>query len=492
MRDSSLVARTWTSSRRAFLIGLGVTYLAAFWSLWSQLDGLYGVEGIVPIVDTVERMRAALTGWGRWQVPTLFWFGAGAGVQHAACAAGVVGSCLLILGVLPRGACALLWALYLSFVSVGRPFLPFQWDALLLEAGLLACLYAPPGVLPYGRGERRPSAVVRFLLCWLVFRLVFKSGLVKLQSGDAVWRDLTALQYHYWTQPLPHRVSHYAHHLPYWFGAASVGVMFAIELVAPFLLFVPGRARNVGVAAIVFLMVVISATGNYGFFNLLTVVLCIPLLDDRAVRCLLRQRRSREEPLVTGVDQDAGPLARTRRALVVGFAVLALSVTAWQARWLPGVPAAVETSFMKLGRLSSFNAYGLFTNMTEARPEIVVEGSIDGSTWHAYGFRWKPGQLERAPRFAGPHMPRLDWQMWFAALGGRPPPWYESFLVALLEASPDVLALLRHDPFDGRPPLHVRGVLYHYRFGTPNERAAGRWWVRELVRPFGRTLSAMR
>ena len=482
----TLAETRWIDSRRLFLAGLGVVYLAAFGSLWWQVEGLYGSAGIRPVAEVMAYVAENYTGLDRLSVPTLLWFGASDAALSGLCLAGAAGSVLLIAGVWPRVLCAALWAGYLSFVTVGYPFLPFQWDALLLEAGLLAVLYAPGGVLAFRRPQREPSRIFRFLLAWLLFRLMFQSGLVKLQSGDEVWRDLTALQYHYWTQPIPHRVSHFAHHLPAAFGKACVLAMFAIELVAPFLVFGPRRVRQFGLAAIGFLMVVIAATGNYGFFNVLTVVLCLPLLDDRAVRRWLPFWPAGE---LEDRAPDARRVPRTLRSIgAYGLAAFVVLATSASARWLPELPAPIDRALRTTGRTVSFNSYGLFADMTEMRPEIRIEGSEDGVTWRTYRFEWKPGDTDRAPGFAAVHMPRLDWQMWFAALRGAPPDWFGGFLLRLFEASPPVLALLEEDPFDGRPPRYLRTTLHRYAFGTPEQRRQGTWWTSEYVRAFGPTL----
>ncbi len=480
---------TWRLSRRVFLSLLGLVYAVAFVSLWSQLGGLFGSRGIAPVAEYLGRAHEVIgtSDWG--ELPTLFWLDASDGALHAACGTGLALAVLLMLGVAPRVIAFLLWAVYLSFVRVGYPFLNFQWDVLLLETGLLAVVFAPSGLRPFGRGERPPSAVARFLLRWLLFRLMFLSGAVKLASHDPTWWDLTALQYHYWTQPLPHALSHYAHHLPASVHAFSTAVMFAIELGLPFLVFGPRRLRHLACGGILLLMALITATGNYGFFNLLTVALCVVLLDDRVLRRLLPFLRGGTEAASAG----GGPLLRLRQALLGVFAVAVVALTAaigaQRTGWMRALPAVVQPLGAATARLASFNAYGLFANMTEERPEIVIEGSEDGRTWRPYRFRWKPGDPERTPGFVGPHMPRLDWQMWFAALRGRPEGWYLSFMERLLAGSEPVLKLLADDPFDGDPPRYVRSTLYLYTFGTPEERRAGTWWRRTAVGPFGPTLT---
>lgn len=282
---------SWFLARRLFLAGIAVTFAVAFGSLGLQVAGLFGSQGIAPLAERMQGLRAELQGWERCQLPTLLWFGASDALLAGLCWLGVALALVALFGCVPRLALALCWALYLAFVCVGWPFLNFQWDVLLLEAGLLALVWAPGGWRPFGRTEREPARASRWLVYWLLFRLMVLSGAVKLASGDASWRDGSALDFHYWTQPLPHRLSVLAHEMPAGFRRFSVAAMFAIELAVPWLLFVPWwrrRLRQFVAAAVAFLMVLITATGNYGFFNLLTLVLCMPLLDDRAWHALLR------------------------------------------------------------------------------------------------------------------------------------------------------------------------------------------------------------
>ena len=478
--------QSWFLARRLFLAGIGACYGIAFFSLLVQLRGLFGAEGIAPVAAGLERIGGELPSSERWRLPTLFWLGASDAGMLAACAGGIVLAVLAVAGVLPRVALGGLWVLYLSFVSVGEPFLNFQWDALLLEAGLLAIFVAPGGLRPFGATERAPSSVFLWLVRWLLVRLMMLSGVVKLTSGDACWWDGSALDYHYWTQPLPHRFAWFAHQAPGWFQHLSVWVMFAIELGAPLLVVGPRRCTLAAAAAIVLLMALISATGNYGFFNLLTVVLCIPLLDDRAWRKLLRRTE--------GLRAPAPPPAKGWRVAANVLAVLVLLLTtssALQGLGL-GLPRPLERLQDWTASLRSFNAYGLFRVMTRERPEIVIEGSLDGEEWKPYLFRHKPVELERAPTFAGLHMPRLDWQMWFAALEhGRRyrSRWYARFLERLLAGSAPVLALLRENPFPDGPPRYLRSTVWLYEFATPEERREGSWWRRRDPEPFFQTVT---
>jgi len=479
---------TWLLSRRLFVAGVALVYALAFAQLGVQVQGLFGSRGIAPLAEQLDRLAAAVDGWQRLAWPSLLWLDASDAMLSGICVAGTLSAVLVLFGVLPRLLLLLCWLLYLSLVRVGEPFLEFQWDTLLLETGLLAALFAPGGLRPFGRGERAPSPVLRWLIYWLLCRLLLLSGLLKLASGDPSWRDGTALDFHYWTQPLPHVLSHYVHWLPAWSHVLSLWLMFAIELGTPLLLLVPfarRRCRQIAAAAVVLLMLAIAATGNYGFFNLLAAVPCVLLLDDRAWRALLRRPAPAAPPAVR-------PTPKWRRITVALFAVLTLLVTAdrgceafdwdldppWPVDWLHRIAEPLD---QVAAPFESFNNYGLFRVMTRERPELLVEGSADGVDWRPWGFRYKPLDLERAPVFAGLYMPRLDWQLWFAALDHRlvrDSAWTLGLLRRLLEGSPPVLGLLGDNPFPERPPRYARIRISQYEFSTPDERVTGRWWQR--------------
>ena len=474
-------------TRSALVRGLGAAYFAAFASLAVQADGLFGSRGILPAVELLERARQALgTGPTRfWMLPTLLWLDASDRALHLLCWGGVVLAAAAALGVFPGPALLLSWLFYLSLTVAGQDFLGFQWDSLLLEAGLLGILIAPWGPrLTRARDEPWPFAI--WLVRWLVFRLMFLSGIVKLSSGDPTWRAMQALAHHYQTQPLPTWTSWYVHQLPDRFHMVCVALMFFAELVAPFFVFGPRPIRLIGFASLVLLQVLIAATGNYGFFNFLTIILCLSFLDDRdwdwVSSRLLRFRRPKTSAEVRALPRVCWSLPR--RLIVGGIGTLLLVVTGgilveavWPSAPIPGEVAVLQNA---LSPLRVANPYGLFAVMTTRRPEIVVEGSDDGESWRPYRFRWKPCELDRRPRFTPFHLPRLDWQMWFAALGGdcRSQPWFLRFEQRLLEGSPPVLALLREDPFPDRPPRYVRSRLELYRFTSWGSRD---WWERTEI-----------
>jgi len=461
--------------RRLFLRLLALSYLAAFLSLAVQVRGLVGAEGILPARALLDWVRPR-TGLERyWIAPTVFWLADGDVALTAVCVAGAGLSVLLLFEVAPVAVLFLLWALYLSLTVVGQVFLGYQWDALLLESGLLAVFLASGGARPRPGRESPPPPVVVWLFRWLLFRLMFSSGVVKLSSGDETWRSLTALRYHYWTQPLPTGIGWYAAHLPDRLQTASVALMFAIELGAPLLLFLPRRFRRFAFLPLVGLQGLIAVTGNYAFFNLLAVALCLFALEDADLPA--RWRRTSDTP------DERPPRPLWPRAVLYPLAAVIGMVSGAEMLATLGIrpPAPALALRRVVGPLSSINSYGLFAVMTTSRPEIVLEGSDDGQTWKAYEFAWKPGDPARGPAFVAPHQPRLDWQMWFAALGScEDNPWFVRFLGRVLEGSPPVTALLARNPFPDRPPRFLRSTVYEY---TPADLATrrrdGTWWRRE-------------
>jgi uncharacterized membrane protein YphA (DoxX/SURF4 family) len=468
-------------TRRLYLRGLGLVYAVAFASLAVQVAGLVGDDGILPAGRYLAAVEARYGAAGRWYLPTIAWI-VGTHTATLECLAwgGAVAGIALLLGVAPRLAAATCWVLYLSLVGVGQVFLHFQWDSLLLEAGLLGMLLAPGGLHPGLGRTAAPRPLV--WLCWLlVFKLNVMSGAAKLLSGDPTWRSLRALEYHYWTTCLPTWTGWWANLLPSPVQRATALGMFVVELGVPFAIVCGRRLRHVAAALLIALQVGIGATGNYGFFNLLTIVLSLTLYDDAALArlCPLLARRDPPPP--------SSPWARLLATGIAScVAVLSLVPMAMGLSRRDVVPRPLAAASEMLAPFESFNGYGLFATMTTTRPEIVVEGTLDGTTWTPYQFRWKPGDPQAAPRFVEPHMPRLDWQMWFAALQGPGRAyWFRPFLERLAEGSPDVLALLAGDPFGGRRPLAVRARLYSYEFTTLAERrATGAWWRRTLIGPY--------
>lgn len=456
--------RFWAALGRDKLAlrGLGVVYVVAFTSLKAEVLGLYGERGVLPAREVLEAVDRALAeapsprSWlRRFQAaPSLLWLGASDARLRQLCTVGQLAGAGLALGIAERAAAFIAWGAYLSFVSVGRDFLRFQWDALLLEAGLQAALGRPR----------------RLLTRLLAFRLQLESGLAKLASGDPTWRDLSACAYHQETQPLPTPAGWYAHHLPAPVQRAATALTLFAECALPLLILGPLRLRRVAFALLTGFQGLIALTGNYAFFNWLTTVLNLTLVERPRPRASPAQERAPSRALRMLEAAAALPV------LMLGLADLAR-------RLLPRAPpfAPAERISRALAPFQVASSYGLFSTMTTARPEIVIEGSEDGQTWCPYDLPYKPGDVGRAPRWVAPHQPRLDWQLWFAALG-YPPPWFARLLRRLLEGSPEVLTLFEHNPFPDRPPRYLRAILYLYRMtDLRTHRRTGAWWTRREI-----------
>ena len=477
----------FSAGRRVFAAALGVIFLVAFWSWGSQVRGLVGERGLIPAGEQLAAARAAGSSW--MQVPSLCWLASGDTSLLVQCWLGALLAIAMCAGFSP-GACALLcWALYLSLMSVGESFGNFQWDALLLETSLLAALWLPWKARPDWGRETPAQRIGRWLLCWLFFRLMIESGVVKLTWGDETWLGYSALDYHFETQPLPLWTAWYAHQSPRWMLRAASWITYFIEIATPALLLAPSRWKSLRHATVlvqIFLQASIAATGNYTYFNLLTAALCIPFLDDSFPFFRRWKMPPPESP-------------KPHRWTVAPAAALALASAIFTLDGFSGAFGGAAEQEEKMRSLSdeykrtghvpappwhqplrSFNGYGLFRTMTRARPEIVLEGSADGINWREYEFPFKAGDVHRRPALATPFQPRLDWQMWFAALY---PNGFghllDRLLQRVLEAEPCVLALLEKNPFPNAPPRYVRLAFYENHFTRFEDRTAA-WWRREL------------
>jgi uncharacterized membrane protein YphA (DoxX/SURF4 family) len=445
-----------------FLRLLGLVYLAAFASLWPQIAGLIGTHGIAPAAESLTALHDAFGAKAYFYVPTLLWLNAGNGALLGTCAGGCVASVMLLSGLFSRYAAGVCFALYLSLTAAGQPFTGFQWDALLLECGFLALFSGAPWLI----------WAFRFLL----FRLMFESGVVKLTSHDPNWRNLHALRFHFLTQPLPTPLAYYLYQAPGWLLDSLTAITLAIELLAPFLLFLPRRWRFIAAALFVTLQVAILLTGNYAFFNLLTLSLCLWCFDDATYRPLRRML----ERTFPRQKMFAGTYARIANG-VLAVLMLAGGLQVF-ADLVPASRRIARAISFPIEPFEIVNSYGLFASMTTSRPEIILEGSEDKMHWTEYNFRYKPGDLHRGLPLVAPYQPRLDWQLWFAALGPyRQNPWVAGLVYRLLLNEPSVMVLLEPSPFP-KPPKYIRALVYEYKFSTPDERKrTGVVWQRDLL-----------
>lgn len=473
MAVSTYALSAWILSK-----GISLCFVLAFLSLIPQLMGLYGKNGVLSINVFVNVLKEQ-TGFQRYyELPTLFWLNSSDSFLNFIAFTGLFTSTLSFLGFCPPLMIVMAWLCYLSFVNTGQDFLGFQWDILLLEVGFLS-FFLPPWSLswqPWTAYE--PSLFVRWLFWVLLFKLMFLSGIVKIIGKDPNWRNFTALKFHYWTQPIPNGLAYFVAKLPLWFHKFSCFVMFCTELVLPFFIFLPGKFRWICAFVLIFFQLLIWLTGNYAFFNLLTIVLCLFLLDDGFWFHFLPDwfPALQVVPGTTPFFESLG--------IAVAFFLLPLNFF-WFALTFREASKVLNPLLPIVQQLYNFrinSSYGLFAIMTQERPELVLQGSNDNENWVDYEFKFKPSRLEKMPPLVAPHQPRLDWQMWFAALGTFSQNlWLQNLMARIFLNSEEVLGLLKSNPFP-EVPLYMRLVKYQYRF-TPIKTLSkqGQWWEREYV-----------
>ena len=470
-----LAANDYWLARLVFQRALGVIYLIAFTATLRQFPALLGERGLLPVprfVAAVDLMDAPSLFHWRYSDRLLR---AVAWVGIALSVAAIVGLTDLVPAPLAMLAWAVLWAFYLSIVNVGQTFYAFGWESLLCETGFLAIFL--------GNAQVAPPVALIYLLRWLLFRVEFGAGLIKLR-GDSCWRDLTCLYYHHETQPMPNPLSWYAHHLPKRFHRVEVlGNHFA-QLVAPILLFAPQPIATLAGVVVIGTQGWLVLSGNFAWLNWITMTLAIASLDDAALGRILPIAHARAD------------LPAWYGAIVLAYTALVLVLSYRPAKNLLSRRQLMNYSFDPFHIVGTYGAFG---SITKERDEVVVEGTDDvaltpQTTWREYGFKGKPGDVMRRPPQIAPYHLRLDWLMWFAAMSSAMyQTWFYPFLQKLLEADRATLALIRHDPFDGRRPRYVRARLYRYRFTTPQERReTGAWWHRELLGDYVRPASLRR
>jgi hypothetical protein len=450
-----------------FLRGLGIIYFTAFASMSVQIEGLIGEHGILPIQSILTEMAVIFPGNKYIVFPTIFWFDASDLALRWVCFAGMGAAILLLLNIFVRLALISCYVLYLSISVAGQDFTAFQWDVFLLEAGFLGIF------LTWGSG------LIVFLYRWLVARFMLMGGIVKIASGDPAWADLTALNYHYQTQPLPSPLAYYAHFFPHWLNEFSVAVVLAIELIVPFFVFFPRRYRLIAAWSFIALQTSIILTGNYNFFNVLTILICLFLFDDQDIGKWLPIR------FITAIRQKQpcpGPAANGIAAIWLGLVLLAHSTSFWLSQG-QAIVSPLKNIMQLISTFSLVNNYGPFAVMTKERPEIIVQGSNDGREWLTYHFKYKPVDLGQKLGWNIPHQPRLDWQMWFAAMQNPTSnSWFAKFMLKLQQGSPQVLSLLADNPFPEKPPVYVRALLYRYFYTSPEQRkGSGNIWQRDYL-----------
>jgi lipase maturation factor len=483
-------AREVQLTRALLLRGIGFIYLIGFAILVRQGIPLLGAHGLMPIERFLDRLRESSDNASAafWAAPSLFWIDASDPTLLTVAWLGAAGGLAVALGFGNTALMLGLWVAYGSFVHVGQTFYGYGWEMLLLESGFLAVFLAPlwPWRSPVGRRARPsapavprsvPSLPVIWLYRWLLFRLMLGAGLIKLR-GDACWRDLTCLVYHYETQPNPHPLSWLWHQAPPWFQGIGVLVNHFTEVVVPFGLFGPRRLRiGAGVCTALFQTMLILS-GNLSFLNWLTLVLTFACFDDAFWQKLLPARW-----VGRGVDRAARPLGRAGRGISLAVSMLVACLSIEPVANMLSPHQQMNAGFDPLHLV---NTYGAFGSVSRVRHEVVLEGarasegqSVAELVWRQYELPCKPGDPERAPCWVTPYHYRLDWQMWFAGLSrAERQPWIFNLVYELLEGDRGVLGLFSHNPFPDAPPTYVRASLYEYHFTHFGERG---WWRRSRV-----------
>ena len=452
-------------SRFVFERALATVYVVAFLVTFNQFRPLLGERGLLPVTRYVRRVRFR-------DAPSLFHLGYSDRGLVVVAASGMLLGASVVAGLpqsgplwLPPLVWLALWALYVSIVNVGQTFYGFGWESLLCEVGALAVFL--------GNARTASPVLVVFLVRWLLFRVEFGAGLIKLR-GDPCWRDLTCLAYHHETQPMPNPLSWWFHQLPSGLHRVEVLANHVAQLVVPFLLFAPQPVAGIAALLIIATQAWLVLSGNFSWLNFITITLALLALSSSWLGQVLPFHHP---ALVAAPPWYEG--------LVIALTALVAVLSYWPVRNLLSRRQLMNFSF---NRLHFVGSYGAFGHITKQRYEVVLEGTSEAvlsrdTAWYEYEFKGKPGDPMRLPPQVAPYHLRLDWLMWFAAMGSASrQPWMLPLVARLLENDRATLRLLRGNPFPGQPPTFVRARLFLYRFTTPAERRqTGAWWSRSLL-----------
>jgi hypothetical protein len=472
-------APTYWLTRFVLLRLLGALYAVAFLVAINQIIPLIGAKGLLPVGSYLQQVSGALgsVSAGFWRLPSLFWLGHSDTTLLVAAWVGLGLSCLVVAGFANALLLAVLWVLYLSFVHVGQEWYGYGWEIQLTETGFLAIFLCPLlDLRPFPRYA--PPMPILVLFRWLIFRIMLGAGLIKVR-GDDVWRNSTALYYHFETQPIPGPLSRWFHFLPR--AALRIGVWFnwLAELVAPLFAFGPRTARHIAGVVMVLLQLSIILSGNLSFLNWLTIVPALACFDDGFWARLLPRALVHRAQVAANQSEESKRMRTT--AWVVTAVIALLSIRPALNLVSPG--QIMNTSF---DPLELVNTYGAFGTVGQQRLNVVFEGTLDENpsdqaTWKPYPYKGLPVALDQRPPQIAPYQLRLDWQMWFAAMASPAEyPWTLNLVSKLLHNDPGAVSLFASNPFPNHPPRYIRAVRYRYTFAKPGN-PQGQWWQRERV-----------
>jgi len=470
---------TYWLTRFMILRLLGLVYAIAFLVAINQIIPLIGSHGLTPISIYLKNVSAALGSnvAGFMRLPSIFW------VWHSDTALltgawiGFLLSCVVVAGFANVPLLTVLWFLYMSFVHLGQEWYGYGWEIQLTETGFLAIFLCPLiDMRPFPKREAPIAIIVLFR--WLIFRIMVGSGLIKLR-GDAIWRNATALYYHFESQPLPGPLSRWFHFLPHFVLKIGVWFNWLAELIAPLFIFWPRLGRHIAGVVIVMLQIVLILSGNLSFLNWLTIIPALACFDDGFWSRLLPKFIVRRSKVA---EEKAEPSkAMTITAWVVTVVIGFLSFRPIANMLSPG--QIMNTSFDPFDLV---NTYGAFGTVGQERLNVIFEGttdndSSDNANWIPYVYKGLPVALDKASPQIAPYQLRLDWQMWFASMSTPDEyPWTFNLAYKLLHNDRNVIRLFARNPFPDKPPNYIRAVLYRYSFAKPHN-SQGVWWDRERI-----------
>jgi hypothetical protein len=470
---------TYWLTRFLILRLLGAIYAVAFLVAINQIVPLIGANGLLPVGMFLKRVGDALgsPGAGFARLPSLFWFVHSDATLLTAAWIGFALSCVVLAGFANALLLAVLWFLYMSFVHVGQDWYGYGWEIQLLETGFLAIFLCPLlDLRPFPK--HAPPTPIIGLFRWLTFRIMLGAGLIKIR-GDDVWRNGTALYYHFETQPLPGPLSRWFHFLPRAVLKTGVWFNFLAELVAPWFVFWPHLARHIAGSVIVILQITLVFSGNLSFLNWLTILPALACFDDGFWSRLLPRPLVRRAEAAIARAEPSRPMLATAWTIAVVIALLSIQPVFN----ILSPRQIMNTSFDPLDLV---NTYGAFGWVGRERLNVVFEGTMDeapedNANWKAYRYKGLPVDLDKGPPQIAPYQLRLDWQMWFAAMSSPEEyPWTLNLVSKLLHNDPGAVGLFANNPFPDKPPRYIRAVLYRYNFAKPGN-PDGLWWNRERV-----------
>ena len=469
---------TYWLTRFLILRLLGVVYAIGFLVAIDQVIPLIGANGLLPAGIFVRRISAVLgsTG-GFFRLPSIFWFIHSDTALLTAAYIGFLLSCVVIAGFANALILFVLWFLYMSFVNIGQDWYGYGWEIQLLETGFLGIFLCPLlDMRPFPR--RAPPLPIIVLFRWLICRIMLGSGLIKLR-GDEVWRNGSALYYHFETQPLPGPLSRWFHFLPRVVLRFGVWYNWIAELIAPLFVFWPRPARHIAGLVIVGLQFILILSGNLSFLNWLTIIPALACFDDGFWSGLLPRALVRRSEAAAARAEPSQPMITITWIITVIIALLSVE---------PVVNMLSPQQIMNTSYdpFDLVNTYGAFGSVGQERFNVVFEGTMDdiptdSVDWKAYPYKGLPVALDKRPPQVAPYQLRLDWQMWFAAMSTPDEyPWTLTLIFKLLHNDPGAVSLFAGNPFPDKPPRYIRAVLYRYSFaksGSP----AGLWWTRQRI-----------